>query len=347
MHVDRQLALEHRAHLDGARVGAHHEVAVDRVDEEGVLHLPRGVVDVEVQRVEVEPLVLELGPFGDLPAHADEDVADLLLQEGERMPRPDARALRERRDVEALGLEPGGDLGRGELLLAGDERLRHAAARLTDELAELRLALGCDIAQPGVQPRERRALGGVRGTRGLQRGGVGGGADGVEGVLDRGIHRLRGDFGSVRHESRVYRRPAGRPVAPAATGSRRSGAAGVVVLDAAHRLLRGDRLGGGRRGVGGSGTRDDLRRAPEAPLHEARDVRQREAERYVDRARDDGRGDERRPEDRIRAEQLREVEQLGVRDDEAERGVLQGHDELRDDDRQHRPDRLRQQDQGA
>ena len=52
----------------------------------------RRVILVEVERVEVEPLVLELGAFRDLPAHADEDVADLLLQEGERMPRAGASA---------------------------------------------------------------------------------------------------------------------------------------------------------------------------------------------------------------------------------------------------------------
>ena len=46
-----------------------------RVDEERVLHLPRRVVDAEVQRVEVEPLRLDLGALGDLPAHRDEDVA--------------------------------------------------------------------------------------------------------------------------------------------------------------------------------------------------------------------------------------------------------------------------------
>ena len=64
----------------------------DRVDEERVLHLTRRVVGVEVEGVEVVPLVLELGTFGDLPPHADEDVGDLLLQERDRMPRPDAGA---------------------------------------------------------------------------------------------------------------------------------------------------------------------------------------------------------------------------------------------------------------
>ena len=57
-----------------------------RVDEEGVLHLPGRVVGVEVERVEVEPLGLDLGPLGDLPAHADEHVGDLLLQGLQRVP---------------------------------------------------------------------------------------------------------------------------------------------------------------------------------------------------------------------------------------------------------------------
>ncbi len=96
-HVDRHLALEHRPHLNGARVRAHHEVAVDRVDEERVLHLARRVVGVEVQRVEVVPLVLELGALCDLPPHADEEVGDLLLQEGDRMPRSHARPAPEAR----------------------------------------------------------------------------------------------------------------------------------------------------------------------------------------------------------------------------------------------------------
>ena len=90
--VDRDVALEHRAHLHGARLRAHDEVPVDRIDEERVLHLACRVVDVEVQRIEVEPLVLEFGSLRDLPAHADEDVRDLLLQKRDRMPRPHAGA---------------------------------------------------------------------------------------------------------------------------------------------------------------------------------------------------------------------------------------------------------------
>ena len=65
-------------------------------------------------------------------------------------------------------------------LLARGERLVHATAGLADELAELGLALGRDIAQPRVQLRERRALAAVRGAGGLERGGVGCRGDGVE-----------------------------------------------------------------------------------------------------------------------------------------------------------------------
>jgi hypothetical protein len=45
------------------------------------------------------------------------------------------------RDVDALGLELRSGLRLRELLLAGGERLRHAAAGLTDELAERGLLL--------------------------------------------------------------------------------------------------------------------------------------------------------------------------------------------------------------
>jgi hypothetical protein len=57
------------------------------------------------------------GPFGDLPAHADEEVRDLLLQE-ETGCRADARPRRDR-DVDALGLELRSGLRLRELRLTG------------------------------------------------------------------------------------------------------------------------------------------------------------------------------------------------------------------------------------
>ena len=72
------------------------------VHEERVLHLPRRVVDAEVQRVEVEPLRLELGPLGDLPAHRDEDVGDALGQRLQRVPRAARVPVGGQRDVDGL-----------------------------------------------------------------------------------------------------------------------------------------------------------------------------------------------------------------------------------------------------
>ena len=85
--VDRHAALEQGAGLHRRGVGAQHEAALGRVDVEGVLHLPRRVVGVEVQGVEVEPLGLDLGPLGDLPAHADEQVGDALAHQLDRVAR--------------------------------------------------------------------------------------------------------------------------------------------------------------------------------------------------------------------------------------------------------------------
>ena len=84
-HVQRNAARQHCVGLDRGGVRAHDEVSAilglgadaTAVDVERVLHLARRVIDVEVERVEVEPLMLNLGAFGDIPAHRHEKVGDL------------------------------------------------------------------------------------------------------------------------------------------------------------------------------------------------------------------------------------------------------------------------------
>ena len=170
--VDRQLAAEQRPHLHRGGVGAHDEVLLDRLDEERVLRGTSRVVLIEVQRVEVEPLVLELRSFRDLPAHGDEDVGHLLHQQGERMPRSRGPACGEGGDIHRLGDQPRGLFLRHDLGFPSRERLRDPTARLPHQLACGGLLVGGDVAQLRVQLRERRRLTQVGGADLLQRGGV-------------------------------------------------------------------------------------------------------------------------------------------------------------------------------
>ena len=60
-HIERDTAGEHRVRLNRGGVRAHHEVSAvlglgtdaAAVDVKRVLHLARGVIDIEIQRVEV------------------------------------------------------------------------------------------------------------------------------------------------------------------------------------------------------------------------------------------------------------------------------------------------------
>ncbi len=57
----------------------------------------------EVQCIEVELLGLDLGAFGELPAHRDEGVGDVLGQDGDRVPGAEGLTGGRQRDVDPLG----------------------------------------------------------------------------------------------------------------------------------------------------------------------------------------------------------------------------------------------------
>jgi hypothetical protein len=174
-------------------VGAQQQMAVGGLDEEGVLHGPGGVIGIEAERVEVEPLVLDLGPLGDLPAHADEDVGGLVLQLGEGVAGARGAAHGRGGHVDGLGDEARGGLLLGELGLAALVGALDAASRLAHELAGGRLLVLRHLAHEGVELRDRRGLAGVLGAGGLQLGDGAGRGEGGEGRFDGGVGRLLGD----------------------------------------------------------------------------------------------------------------------------------------------------------
>ena len=132
-------------------------------DVEGVLLAARGVIGREVQRVEVELLGLDLGPFGQFPAHRDEGVGDVLGQDRDRVPGADRLAGRGQRHVDALGDQHRGvafGAQRGEALVVGPLGL---GAGDVDPLA-------C-VGAVGLGQRSQRLTGqrdGRRGRRGAR-----------------------------------------------------------------------------------------------------------------------------------------------------------------------------------
>ena len=87
------------------------------VDEEGVPHRPRRMGGRHVQRLEVVPVALGLGAFGDHEAEPDEDVLETLVRLGDEVRVPAPWRAGELGEVEALGGQRG-QAGRGAELAA-------------------------------------------------------------------------------------------------------------------------------------------------------------------------------------------------------------------------------------
>ena len=161
--VDRQVAFEQRADLHRRGVGAQHLPRSVRRDVEGVLLAARRMVGREVERVEVELLGLDLGSLGQLPAHRDEGVGDVLGEDRDRVPRADRLTGRRQRHVDALG-----DQHRGVAL--GPQHLQSlvvAALRLgADDVDPLARVGSIGLRQRSQRlpcQRERRAVAQVLG----------------------------------------------------------------------------------------------------------------------------------------------------------------------------------------
>ena len=102
-HVDGRALRFHRAHLHRRGVRAqHHLFGPAQLHVERVLHGAGRVAGREVERLEVEPVGLDLGPLGHLVAHAHEHVFELAPDPGDRVQVPAAVAAASGREVEAV-----------------------------------------------------------------------------------------------------------------------------------------------------------------------------------------------------------------------------------------------------
>ena len=139
--------LFHGAHLHRRRVRAQqHAVG----DEEGVVQGTGRVIGRRVESLEVVVLGLDLGPFGDLVAHADEDVLDLPLGLIDQVQPPEGRRPTGQGDVHALPVQDVQQLigldDHPALFERGLERLADDVAELAQFRPLLRRQLG-DAAQ--------------------------------------------------------------------------------------------------------------------------------------------------------------------------------------------------------
>ena len=112
------------------------------------------MVRTDVEGVEGQPFGLDLGSFGDLPAHADEDVLDPLGDQADR--GSGTEPLVRARDGQVEGLldeDPLSAFGL-QLGLAGLEGLRHLSAGLADALAGLGLGARRERSDLAVGERQ-------------------------------------------------------------------------------------------------------------------------------------------------------------------------------------------------
>lgn len=140
-----------------------------RRDVESVLHGSGGVVGQEVQRVEVEVLGLHLRALGDLPAHRDEHVGDLLGDDGDRVPGADRRTASGERHVDGLGDQHCGVALGEQRGTARLESLGHPAARDVHSLSGVGLRRFRQTTQRALRQGQRRPAAEMLGFRDRER----------------------------------------------------------------------------------------------------------------------------------------------------------------------------------
>ena len=190
-HADRRLLLQHGADLDRRGVGTQHlALALGvRLEEEGVVHVPRRMAWREVERREVQPIRLDIGTLRDREPHIGEDRREFVHDLADRMhATPRSRALAQRKSkVEPLGREPHLERRIGERTLALIQRGLSSVAQVVDERTFLAPLLGGHGTERLQQLRNRALLAERLDAHRLQRRLIGSSADrGQEIAFERG-----------------------------------------------------------------------------------------------------------------------------------------------------------------
>ena len=134
-HVDRKLPGEQRPNLNRRGVGAQQDVAIHRLDEKSILQSPRRVILIKVQGIKVEPFMLKLRAFGDLPAHRDEYIGHIFHQHGQGVASTAGSSGPHRGEVQAF-LAQASRLFEGfKLALPGRKSTAHLSFGLTHHLS--------------------------------------------------------------------------------------------------------------------------------------------------------------------------------------------------------------------
>ena len=123
-HVDRRRLRLHHADLHRRRVRAQqHLLGLAELHVERVLHRARRMAGREVERLEVVPVVLDLGPFGDPVAEADEDVLELALALGDQVRCPRRRPWAPRVRSSGGSVDAAGAMAASAVVERGLDRL--------------------------------------------------------------------------------------------------------------------------------------------------------------------------------------------------------------------------------
>ena len=177
--------------------------ALARLQIESVVHCARGMALGHVERGEIVPLVLDLGPGRYREAEVGEDLRHLVEHLADRMDRPLRRRVGGERHVDRLAREPRVELGTVERGLARGDRGGHRLAHALDARTFHQPLIGRHLAERLEQRGDAALLAEQRDTERLELRRVG--------LADR--RQLRFNLGKVSHVHLRHSRERGKPLA--------------------------------------------------------------------------------------------------------------------------------------